>query len=136
MLSVYPLTALGLRAICKGALRRKVLIMLSTVCIFPVSAQWVPLYDTSFPILVEQCTRTTLSDTLLSLLEFFVTVVGSGVHCSLFSTRYLSFAYRQLLVSRLLGVYYRMASLRCWVIIDLCSLGGGGFFFHLRCEPH
>jgi len=63
--------------------------MLSTVCIFPVSAQWVPLYDTSFPISVEQCTRTTLSDTLLSLLEFFVTVVGSGVHGSLFSTRYL-----------------------------------------------
>ena len=38
----------------------------------------VPLYDTSFPILVERCTRTTLFDILPSLLEFLVTVIGSG----------------------------------------------------------
>ena len=34
-----PLTILGLRAVCQRALRWKVLIMLSTVCIFLVSAQ-------------------------------------------------------------------------------------------------
>jgi hypothetical protein len=79
----------------------------------------VPFYDTSFPILVERCTRISLFDVLSSLLEFLVTVIDSGSTQQLFSQIgiFITFILPTSLAS--LSLLYREALLCSCFLVDL-----------------
>jgi hypothetical protein len=55
----------------------------------PGFSAMVPLYDTSFPLLVERVHAHNFVDLLCSSSEFLVTVIGSGVHHASYSSRHL-----------------------------------------------
>jgi hypothetical protein len=123
--SQNPLTILGLRAVCQRALRWKVLIMFKHSLHLPSFSAMVPLYDTSFPISVERCTRTTLSTCFVPYRSLGKGNRQRSTPCFLLKSASLSLSLHNFVFGAPLSVVPK-ALLPSWVIEStiVCSADG------------